>query len=176
VRRNTDARFDATYDEAILCAELQMPIESLLKFGAGNVKLNPSPIRPDWILEGNPVARNRVLSSSRDGSASTLIWDCTAGKFNWFYSIDETVYVIEGSVIVKDPSGITRRVLAGETIFFPAGSQAEWTVEEYIRKVAFCRSPLPRALVFAKRGYRFLKRMAKPRTSMEEAPAMFLGS
>ncbi len=41
-----------------------MPTESLLKFGAGNVALNPSPIRPDWILEGNPVARNRVLSSS----------------------------------------------------------------------------------------------------------------
>ncbi len=152
-----------------------MPTESLLKFGAGDVKLNPSPIRPDWILEGNPVARNRLLSSSRDGSASTLIWDCTAGKFNWFYGIDETVYVIEGAVIVKDPSGMTRRVVAGETIFFPAGSQAEWTVEKYIRKVAFCRSPMPRALVLAKRAYRFLKRLAKPHARAEEAPAMFLG-
>jgi uncharacterized cupin superfamily protein len=153
-----------------------MPTESLLKFGAGNVLLNPSPIRPDWILEGNPIARNRVLSSSRDGSASTLIWDCTAGRFNWFYSIDETVYVIEGSVIVKDPSGLIRRVVAGETIFFPAGSEAEWTVEDYIRKIAFCRSPLPRPLVFAKRGFRFLKRIARGRTKAEEAPAMFSGS
>jgi uncharacterized cupin superfamily protein len=151
-----------------------MPTESLLKFGAGNVALNPSPIHPDWILEGNPIARNRVLSSSRDGSASTLIWDCTAGRFNWFYSIDETVYVIEGSVIVKDSSGLNRRVVAGETIFFPAGSQAEWTVEEYIRKIAFCRSPLPGPLVFAKRGFRFLKRIARGRTK-EEAPAMFSG-
>ena len=150
-----------------------MPLESLLKFGAANVKLNPSPIRPDWILEGNPVARNRVLSSSHDGSATTLIWDCTAGKFNWFYSVDETVYLIEGSVIVRDPSGLTRRVLAGETIFFPAGSQAEWTVEEYVRKVAFCRSPLPRALMLAKKGFRFLKRISKPGAKIEEAPAMF---
>jgi uncharacterized cupin superfamily protein len=152
-----------------------MPIETLLKFGAGNVALNPSPIRPDWILEGNPIARNRLLSSSGDGSASTLIWDCTAGKFNWFYGIDETVYVIEGSVIVKDPSGLTRRVLAGETIFFPAGSRAEWTVEKYIRKIAFCRSPLPRPLVLAKKAFRFLKRITKARGSMEDAPAMFLG-
>jgi uncharacterized cupin superfamily protein len=105
------------------------------------ITLNPCPIRAAWILEGNPVARNKVLSHSQDGTANTLIWDCTAGKFNWFYSIDETVYVLEGSVRLKDANG-SRLVTAGDSVFFPAGSSAEWTVETYIRKVAFLRQPL----------------------------------
>jgi uncharacterized protein len=150
-----------------------MSLENVIKFGAGNAKLSPSPIRAEWILEGNPVARNRILSSSRDGTASTLIWDCTAGRFNWYYDIDESVYIIEGSVIVKEPSGATRRLTAGETIFFPAGSRAEWEVEEYIRKIAFCRSPLPWPLVLAKRGFKFLKRLALGNRNRDTVPGTF---
>jgi uncharacterized cupin superfamily protein len=135
-----------------------MTIESVIKLGVAEVSLNPSPIHPGWVLEGNPVARNKVLSSSADGTASTLIWDCTAGRFNWFYDVDETIYIIAGGVVVIDDSGNARRLSAGDTIFFPAGAHAEWDVEDYIRKIAFCRVPLPRPLVFAKKGYRFLKR------------------
>src|ERR1700739_71802 len=114
-----------------------MSIEGAIQFGTAQVNLNPSPIRPDWILEGNPTARNKLLSSSADGTASTLIWDCTAGRFNWFYGVGETVYVIEGGVVVTDVTGTARRLRAGDTIFFPAGSRAEWHVEDYIRKIAF---------------------------------------
>lgn len=146
-------------------------IEFSTLIGSGN--LNPSPIHPNWILEGNPVARNKVLSSSRDGTASTLIWDCTAGRFNWFYDVDETVYVIEGSVTVKDPGGVSRKVGAGDTVFFPAGSRAEWTVEKYIRKVAFCRTPLPRPLVFMRRVLRLLKRLAGGGRRKNTAHTMF---
>jgi len=134
-------------------------VESIVKLGVGAVSLNPSPVNPSWILEGNPVARHKVLTSSVDGTASTLIWDCTAGRFNWFYDIDETIYVIEGGVVVKDHGGRVRRLAAGDTIFFPAGARAEWHVEHYIRKIAFCRIPLPRPLAFARRSFRLLKRV-----------------
>jgi uncharacterized protein len=150
-----------------------MTVESVIKMGVGQVSLNPSPIYRDWILEGDPVARNTVLSSSADGTSSTLIWDCTAGRFNWFYDIDETIYVIEGSVVIKDPSGTSTRLSVGDTIFFPAGARAEWHVENYIRKIAFCRTPLPRPLVFAKRAYRFLKRRMGISNGANTAPAMF---
>jgi uncharacterized cupin superfamily protein len=150
-----------------------MTAESVIKLGVGQVSLNPSPIYRDWILEGDPVARNTVLSSSADGTSSTLIWDCTAGRFNWFYDIDETIYVIEGSVIIKDPSGTSCRLSVGDTIFFPAGARAEWHVENYIRKIAFCRTPLPRSVVFAKRAYRFLKRRMGISNGANTAPAMF---
>jgi uncharacterized cupin superfamily protein len=153
-----------------------MSVESAIKFGIGQVNLNPSPIYCDWILEGNPVARNKLLSSSADGTASTLIWDCTAGRFNWFYDVDETVYVIEGGVVVTDIAGTARRLSVGDTIFFPAGSRAEWHVEDYIRKIAFCRAPLPRPLVFARRGFRLLKRLMGSGEGVKAGPAMFQNS
>jgi len=151
-------------------------VESVIRLGVGEVSLNPSPIYPSWVLEGNPVARNKVLSSSADGTASTLIWDCTAGRFNWFYDVDETIYVIEGGVVVRDHAGSARRLSAGDTIFFPAGARAEWHVEDYIRKIAFCRVPLPRPVVFAKRGFRLLKRLMGNRASTTAAPVMMQNS
>jgi uncharacterized cupin superfamily protein len=134
-----------------------MPIESSIRLATDAANFKPSPIRPGWILEGSPVARIELLSSSEDGTASTYLWDCTAGRFNWYYTFDETLYILEGSVSLKIPSGPSRLVRAGDTIFFPTGSVAEWTVEKYIRKLAFCRSPLPRYLVGAKRIARRLK-------------------
>jgi uncharacterized cupin superfamily protein len=148
-------------------------MESVIKLAVGQLALNPSPIYPEWVIEGNPIARNKVLSSSADGTASTLIWDCTAGRFNWFYDVDETIYVIEGGVVIRDAGGAARRLSAGDTIFFPAGARAEWHVEDYIRKIAFCRAPLPRPIVFARRGYRFLKRLVGTRGGANAAPAMF---
>jgi uncharacterized protein len=135
--------------------------------------LNPSPIYPGWVLEGKPVARNQVLSRSADGTATTFLWDCTAGRFNWFYDVDETVYVIEGGVVVKDAAGATRCLSVGDTIFFPAGAIAEWHVENYVRKIAFCRTPLPPMLVLAKRGFRLVKRLVGRGGSPEASPAMF---
>jgi len=148
-------------------------MESVIKLAVGQLALNPSPIHPEWVIEGNPIARNKVLSSSADGTASTLIWDCTAGRFDWFYDVDETIYVIEGGVVIRDAGGAARRLSAGDTIFFPAGVRAEWHVVDYIRKIAFCRVPLPRPIVFARRGYRFLKRLVGTRGGANAAPAMF---
>src|SRR5579862_1692321 len=92
----------------------------------GAVHLSPSPIRPKWVLEGNPIARNKLISASADGAASSYIWDCTAGRFNWFYEVEETIYVIEGGVILRDEKGVARRLRAGDTYFFAAGARAEW--------------------------------------------------
>jgi uncharacterized cupin superfamily protein len=111
-----------------------------------DVALNNSPINAEWILEGNPVARNRVISRGSDSLACTIVWDCTAGKFNWFYDVDETVHVIEGSVIVSDGQSPPKRLVPGSVAFFPAGTKAHWHVEKYVRKVAFCQRTLPSAV------------------------------
>jgi uncharacterized protein len=122
-----------------------------IEFGvASHVTLKDAPINSDWILEGEPVARNALLSRSEDQSAFTLIWECTAGVFDWHYDIDETVYILEGMVEVTDDTGATRRLDAGGTAFFPAGSHARWRVQNYVRKVAFCRNPLPKSYLLAK--------------------------
>jgi hypothetical protein len=87
--------------------------------------------------------------------------------------MDEIVYVLEGSVVIKDHTGSPRRVAAGETIFFRAGSQAEWTVERYVRKIAFLRTPVPKYALLAIRAVRIVRRLARFGRRKEEAPAMF---
>ena len=129
-----------------------MTLDTKIEFAfADHAPLQPAPINADWIIEGEPVARNALLSRSEDGDAFTVIWDCTSGLFDWRYSIDETVYILEGSVIVEDEAGGIRRLEAGATAFFPAGSRAKWRVESYVRKVAFCRRPPHRGYVLAKK-------------------------
>jgi uncharacterized cupin superfamily protein len=118
-----------------------------------NLELISAPIRPEWILEGRPTARNLVLSQSRDGGACTLLWDCTAGVFNWFYDTDETIHILEGEVLLTDANG-TRRIGAGDVVFFPAGSSATWRVEQYVRKLAFFRFTMPRPVVLGVKGWR----------------------
>jgi uncharacterized cupin superfamily protein len=150
-----------------------MARENLIEFGAASVTLSPLPIRAQWILEGAPVAQCKILSTSTDGTAKTIVWDCTAGRFNWLYDMDETVYVLEGSVVLKDHTGSSRRVSAGETVFFRAGSRAEWTVERYIRKIAFLRTPVPKYALLAVRAVRVARRLARLGRRKQEESTMF---
>lgn len=109
---------------------------------ATNIDLRPAPIEPSWILEGNPEARNRMIFKSHDGTASTMIWDCTPGLFTWYYDRDETVHIIAGEVTLTTKTG-TCTVKAGDAVFFPGGSSATWYVSTYVRKLAFLRHTLP---------------------------------
>jgi uncharacterized protein len=127
-----------------------------------DVALKLSPINPAWILEGQPVARNVVLSHSEDTTACTIMWDCTAGKFNWHYDFDETVHILEGSVIVSSENTPPKRLEAGDVAFFPVGTKAHWHVETYVRKVAFCRHViLPRPAMLVIRALRRAKKMLR---------------
>lgn len=139
--------------------------ESSITVGTSCANFVANPINTAWILDGSPVARVELLSSSADGTASTYFWDCTAGRFNWFYSFDETFHVLEGAVTLKYPSGASRRVSAGDTVFFPTGTTAEWIVDDYIRKLAFCRTPVPRLVTAARQIVRRLKGAVRGGTS-----------
>jgi uncharacterized protein len=118
-----------------------------------------APIAPAWILEGAPKARLALVSGSTDGSAFTVMWDCTAGRFNWFYAIDETVYILEGAVTLTHPTGATTQLSAGSTFFFARGTHAQWQVDKYVRKVAFCQEPMSGKVMLAMRILRALKRL-----------------
>ena len=122
---------------------------------SSDIPLSPAPIPSDWILEGTPEARVRVMATSDDNTAMTIVWDCSAGTFNWFYNLDETVSVVEGGMLLTDHSG-TRQVKAGDVIYFPAGSQATWKVDSYIRKVAFIRQPIPSSVSLGLKAWRKL--------------------
>ncbi|GBU18973.1 MULTISPECIES: cupin domain-containing protein [Methylobacterium] len=126
-----------------------------------NVELVSAPIEPSWIREGAPAARNHVLSKSADGLASTLVWDCTAGRFEWHYDIDETIYFLEGSATIDDRRGTVKTFTAGDVLFLPRGAVCDWHVESYVRKVAFCRRTQPKLVGLAMRVIGRLQRMVR---------------
>jgi uncharacterized cupin superfamily protein len=118
-----------------------------------DVELAPAPIPPDWIIEGAPKARSKRLATSADGTASVMAWSCTAGRFNWHYTVDETIHIISGEVFVTGDNGESRRLGPGDMVFFPAGKQSIWHVPKEVRKFAVCRHSMPRPLGFALRAW-----------------------
>lgn len=123
-----------------------------------NVELEPSPIKSSWIIDGDPQARSRVLSTSSCGSAWTMIWSCTEGRFNWYYDLDETIMILEGSVVLHS-KGVSRRYGPGDVILFREGAHAEWHVERPVKKLAFFRRTNPRVFNLPIRVVNKLKRM-----------------
>jgi uncharacterized cupin superfamily protein len=120
------------------------------------VALGPAPIEPRWIVEGRPEARATELARSGDGTSVVVAWSCTAGRFRWHYSVDETVHIISGEVFITKEDGVERRLGPGDMAFFPAGSSSMWRVPSEVRKLAVCRHALPQPLGFALRAWKKL--------------------
>jgi hypothetical protein len=133
------------------------------------VNLSPRPIEPSWIIEGNPVAQCCVLSKSADGLASTMVWECSEGKFDWYYDFDETILILEGSIVLENDTMKPVRYSAGDVIFFKDGAHARWHVEGRVRKLAFCRTTQPMVLGFALRVFNKLKRIFLPSEKRQAA-------
>jgi uncharacterized cupin superfamily protein len=132
---------------------------SLIETGHCNVELKPAPIEPSWIIEGNPQASSHALSTSADGTATSLIWHCTEGKFNWYYDFDETIMILEGSIVLESEGMPPKRYGVGDVIFFRDGAHAKWHVEGHVKKIAFCRKTSPIWLGFVIRAVNKLKKM-----------------
>jgi uncharacterized protein len=126
-------------------------------------ELSPAPIAPEWIIDGHPTARNRLIFASNDGTSSTFLWDCTSGRFNWFYDVDETICLLVGEVTVVDGAGTRHQLRAGDVFTFPAGTRFEWTVPSYVRKIAFIHAPLSRKLQLMRRIFSALKSLVPGR-------------
>ena len=118
-----------------------------------DVELLSAPIPPHWIVEGTPQARSKRLAASADGASSIMAWSCTPGRFNWHYSVDETLHIISGEVFVTDHNGEIKRLGAGDMAFFPAGSSSLWHVTQEVRKLAVCRHSIPKPVGFALRAW-----------------------
>jgi len=138
------------------------------------VKLAPKPIEPSWIIEGNPVAQGSLLSKSADGLAFTMLWECTEGKFNWYYNCDETIMILEGAIVLENDTMRPTRYGPGDVIFFRKGAHARWHVQGRVRKLAFCRMPQPYLLGFALRAFNKIKRLLLPPGKAQ--PAGLMGS
>ncbi len=139
------------------------------------VNLTPKPIEPSWIIEGNPVAQWCVLSRSTDGLASTMVWECSEGKFNWYYDFDETILIFEGSLVLENDTIRPTRYGVGDVIFFKNGAHARWHVEGRVRKLAFCRTTQPFLFGFALRAISKIKRTLMPSGKRQSVSLMGTG-
>ena len=145
---------------------------ALIEIAKTTVDLTPRPIEPSWIIEGKPDATWCVLSKSADGLASTMVWHCTAGKFNWYYDFDETILILEGGIVLESDTMPPTRYGPGDVIFFKDGAHARWHIESHVKKLAFCRKTQPVWLGFALRVVLKLKRMFLPAGNRQPASLM----
>src|SRR6202171_2490504 len=122
------------------------------------VNLTPRPIEPSWVIEGNPFAQSSVLSKSADGTASTMVWQCSDGKFNWYYDFDETILILERSIVLENGTMHPTPYGPGDVSFFRDAAHAKWQVEGNVQMLAFCRRTQPVLLGFALRVISKIKR------------------
>jgi hypothetical protein len=148
---------------------------ALIEIAKTTVDLTPRPIEPSWIIEGKPDATWCVLSKSADGLASTMVWHCTAGKFNWYYDFDETILILEGGIVLESDTMPPTRYGPGDVIFFKDGAHARWHVESHVKKLAFCRKTQPVWLGFALRVIGKVKRILLPPGERQAAGLMGAG-
>jgi uncharacterized cupin superfamily protein len=142
----------------------RIPVISRALIEAANTssKMTPSPIERSWIIEGNPIAQLSFLSKSADGQAWTVVWQCSAGKFHWYYDLDETILILDGTIVIESDWMPPTRYGPGDVIFFKHGARAKWHVEGHVRKLAFCRKTQPILLSFAVRAFSKIKRTLIP--------------
>ena len=123
------------------------------------LELSPSSIPVEWIFSGSPKAWNKEVATSHDRISQIVVWECTAGHFNWHYNKDESVVVISGEAFLVKPDGQEVRFGAGDVGFFPAGTTCTWRVPGLFRKIAVMREPMWRPLGYAAKAWNRLLRM-----------------
>ena len=131
---------------------------ALIEVANTAANLTASPIDPSWIIKGNPVAQSSLLTKSADGLAWTMVWQCSEGSFHWYYDLDETILILEGSFVLENDMMSPTRYGPGDVIFFKDGAHARWHVEGHVRKLAFFRTTSPVLFSYAVRGFSRIKR------------------
>ena len=61
--------------------------------------------------------------------------------------------IVEGSVSIQVDGEEPVTLAVGDAAYFPAGRWSTWTVDEYVRKQAVLRVPVPRAMAYAVNGF-----------------------
>jgi uncharacterized protein len=148
----------------------QLP-QHLVIANPATVDLAPSPFPAEWVLDGTPQAQATAIAHSRDGAMTVIAWSCTKGRFRWHYQVDEMAHILSGEVFITDQSGTERRLGAGDTVFFAAGTSNVWLITQDIRKVAVCHVAVPKLVGLGLRIWNKLRRTASEVLGLEAEPA-----
>ena len=122
--------------------------KSIVTATLADVELEPSPMPADWILDGKPQVRSRMLVRTHDWTSNIVVWECTAGSFRWHYNQDEAVFVLSGEGFMTNDRSVESRMGPGDMGFFPAGTTCTWRVPNHLRKVAVLKESVWRPVGF----------------------------
>lgn len=117
--------------------------DGIVKVKVSGEKLDGWPIPVGSVVSGNPEASGKLLWQSDDKRTGNGIWACKVGIYNWDYTWDETIYIIEGEVTITDRHNKSIVCGAGDLFFIPIGTKTTWNITKPIRKVFHFRSDEP---------------------------------
>lgn len=91
---------------------------------------------PADVLESpSPVQRGHSYYKDENTGLEVGVWDCTPMTSKMEpYSVNEFMYVLEGSVTIEHEDGSADTIRAGESFIIPKGTPCRWKQTEYIRK------------------------------------------
>lgn len=93
------------------------------------------PISQDDLESGEPVQRGHMYLDDADLGLSVGVWDCTAMTTKMEpYSVNEFMFILEGSVTMVLADGTEETINAGEAFVIPKGLVCQWKQPGYIRK------------------------------------------
>jgi len=110
---------------------------------APEAKLDPWPLPKEVVTSGDPQAHGRFLWQSEDKRLGNGVWTCTPGSFNWDYTWDETICVLQGEMTITDQDSNARTYGPGDLIYVPTGTRSKWVVAKTVRKAFHLRSDTP---------------------------------
>jgi hypothetical protein len=113
--------------------------------------LPSAPIAPGWIQSGTPEASCLLLTNSPCDGLLTGVWECTPGRFRWYFGCDEVIVVLHGRGRVR-VGDVVHQLVPGTTVFFPIGTDSNWEIDETLRKHFTHRHPSPLAKRFLAEG------------------------
>jgi len=101
------------------------------------------PIDPAQITSGNPIARGSILTQSTDKTISSGLWTCDPGEFDWEYTWDEFIYILEGHVTISEQGREPYALGPGDLGHFRLGLKSHWKVSQAVRKFFVIQTPEP---------------------------------
>jgi hypothetical protein len=98
-----------------------------------DVPLEPLPLEPAQILDGDPQTSIAVLDVSPDGRVERGIWQVTPGTVT-DEEADELFVVLSGRATVEVEGGPVLELSPGSVGVLRAGDRTVWRVHETLRK------------------------------------------
>ena len=90
---------------------------------------------PAELMSGEPVQNGHTYLEIEAEGYLAGVWDCTAFVDHMGdYSVDEYMYLLEGTLIMRMPGGEEIHLKAGDAFVIPKGLKCQWEQPSYIKK------------------------------------------